>query len=1010
MNVIGDFSSLPALSVPFEAWKMLFGRSAELRAGQALIEQAAASRGGVLVLSGEPGIGKSALARALADAAEAAGGRVAFGRAWEVGGAPAYWPWTQALLELGLELESLLGNASGEMAAAQRLVAFDRVVRAVFTLSAERLLLVVLDDLHAADSASLELALVFARGIARQKVALVVTTRESELRQDSTQAELVAKLAREGKRIALRRLGEKEIGEWLASASFEGDPSDVLRLTEGNPLFVEEAVRLGVDRFADLAAGGVPMLLREHMERAGEQTRAVLGAAAVFGREATCSDVASLVELDRDRVAAAVREGVTVGVLAPSRPETLEFAHILLRDAFYWSLAPTLRAELHTRAARLLGARDADAALAAAHWLAAGDAAPVDEAVRGVVKAAQAALARHATEAAVALLDGARTALGGRVDEGGALVLDHAMADALMRSGAVDEARALAVVCAEKAKRLARPELLAAAALTYGAEMVSGQVDETMVRLLEEALEAVSPADRELHARVMARLAAAMVPPKSEEHMALARARADEALALARAAGDPKTLFYVLRFTAAALGYNVDVAARLAMVDELIRLARAHGDDLVYVNVGGFQVACLFEIGRPDAARAQADAFCRFIENLPLPQVQWRSIAVRSSLAALDARYDEARAFGEELHRLGSDAGGKSSRLAWGLLQIAVTLCDPDIERFKAIDAELCALLGSPTFAPWLACVHALAGRREQALECLKPVIAMPRGFPWLVTAGQVVALLEDASLAEKFYPLLKTEALNGRLFWGPGGSYPIGPTSRILGELALLKGDVDAARGHFDEALEQCGQIGAASLLALTERAVARLPRADAALRPSSKEARRGVSVELVREGDMWVVSTNAFAPLRIKHGKGVEYLRVLLESPGQEHHVLVLAGAGEAPEDAGVVLDERAKAEYRARVEDLEDRIAEGERHGDTGKVERARRELDAIAGELASALRLGGRDHKAASNVERARINVQRRIKDTISRIAEHAPELGRYLDATVRTGTYCSYQPI
>jgi hypothetical protein len=1010
---------------------MLFGRSAELRAGQTLIEQAAASRGGVLVLSGEPGIGKSALARALGDAAEAAGGRVAFGRAWEVGGAPAYWPWTQALLDVGIELEPLLGSASGEMAAAQRLVAFDRVVRAVFALSAERFLFIVLDDLHAADSASLELALAFARGVARQKVALVVTTRESELRQDSTQAELVAKLAREGKRLALRRLGEKEIGEWLASASFEGDASDVLRLTEGNPLFVEEAVRLGVDRFADLAAGGVPMLLREHMERASEATRAVLGAAAVFGREAKCPDVAALLALDLDRVAAAVREGVAVGVLAPARPETLEFAHILLRDAFYWSLAPSRRAELHLRAARLLGARETDAALAASHWLAAGDAAPVYDAVRGVVKAAEAALARHATEAAVVLLDGARTALGARLDEDAALVLDHAMAEALMRSGALDDARALAVSCAERAKRLARPELQAAAALTYGAEMVTGQVDPTMVRLLEEALEVVSPAlpaersdagvrapepkgegrrlNGALRARVLARLAAAMVPPKSEGDMERARAHADEALELGRAEGDPKTLFYVLRFTAATIGYSVDIATRKAMAEELHRLALAHHDDLVLANVGGFRAACLFEVGRPAEARAALDEYCRFIEGLPLPQVQWRAVAARASLAALDANYEEARALGEELHRLGLEPGGKSSLLAWGLLQIAVTICDGNIERFRAIEAELCGLLAGPTFAPWLACVHALVGRREQAIESLRPVIAMSKGFPWLVTAGQVVVLIEDAPLAEMFYPLLQSHELNGRLFWGPGGSYPIGPTSRILGELALLKGDVVAARTHFDEALEHCRQMGTAALLAATERAIARLPSVGAA-RPPSKEARKGVTIALVREGDMWVVSTNAFAPLRIKHGKGVEYLRLLIETPGQEHHVLVLAGAGEAPEDAGAVLDQRAKAEYRGRVEDLEDQIAEGERHGDAGRVERARRELDAIAGELASALRLGGRDHKAASNVERARINVQRRIKDTISRIAEHAPELGRYLEVTVRTGTYCSYEPI
>jgi predicted ATPase len=158
---------------------MLFGRSESLAVATRALDDAAAGRGGTLLATGEAGIGKSALARALAAQAEARGARVGFGRAWEVGGAPAYWPWSQALAELGLDLDELLGSASGAMASAQRLVAFDRVVRAVCALDGPVVL--ILDDLHAADVASLELALAFARAVARRHVLLVVTTRESEL-------------------------------------------------------------------------------------------------------------------------------------------------------------------------------------------------------------------------------------------------------------------------------------------------------------------------------------------------------------------------------------------------------------------------------------------------------------------------------------------------------------------------------------------------------------------------------------------------------------------------------------------------------------------------------------------------------------------------------------------------------------------------------------------------------------------------------------------------------------
>jgi hypothetical protein len=146
------------------------------------------------------------------------------------------------------------------------------------------------------------------------------------------------------------------------------------------------------------------------------------------------------------------------------------------------------------------------------------------------------------------------------------------------------------------------------------------------------------------------------------------------------------------------------------------------------------------------------------------------------------------------------------------------------------------------------------------------------------------------------------------------------------------------------------------------------------------------------------------------LKHARGMDYLDHLLRNPGREEYVLALAGAGEGPEDAGTILDDRAKNAYRGRVEDLRDQLTEAERNGDRGRATRAREELEAVAEQLASAVGLGGRDRKAASNVERARVNVQRRVKDAIRRIAEHDPALGRYLDATVRTGTYCVYRPV
>src|SRR5581483_4301869 len=128
-----------------------------------------------------------------------------------------------------------------------------------------------------------------ARGIARHPILIVATTRESELLDSHAHAELVGKLAREGERIALRRLDEAATSEWLVALGFEGNAHEVFRLTEGNPLFVEEAARMGIDRWT---AGGVSVMLRQHIERVSPPVREILAKASVLGREFRREDVA----------------------------------------------------------------------------------------------------------------------------------------------------------------------------------------------------------------------------------------------------------------------------------------------------------------------------------------------------------------------------------------------------------------------------------------------------------------------------------------------------------------------------------------------------------------------------------------------------------------------------------------------------------------------------------------------------------------------------------------------
>jgi hypothetical protein len=141
----------------------------------------------------------------------------------------------------------------------------------------------------------------------------------------------------------------------------------------------------------------------------------------------------------------------------------------------------------------------------------------------------------------------------------------------------------------------------------------------------------------------------------------------------------------------------------------------------------------------------------------------------------------------------------------------------------------------------------------------------------------------------------------------------------------------------------------------------------------------------------------------------KGFEYLAALVAAPHREIHVSDLVG-DEDRGDAGEVLDAKARTSYRQRAEELRAELDEARARNDLGRLERLTVELDAVTDELLAGTGLGGRARKAGSRVDRARVNVQRRIKDAIRRFGGEDQALGRYLEATIRTGTFCSFVPL
>lgn len=196
----------------------------------------------------------------------------------------------------------------------------------------------------------------------------------------------------------------------------------------------------------------------------------------------------------------------------------------------------------------------------------------------------------------------------------------------------------------------------------------------------------------------------------------------------------------------------------------------------------------------------------------------------------------------------------------------------------------------------------------------------------------------------------------------------------------------------------------------------------------PSNKVEQAGTTDGLfLREGDYWTVEY-AGEKTRLKDSKGLRYIAQLLRLPGREVHVLDLAATvegglpattkrtgaedgltSEGLGDAGDILDATSKAAYKRRLEDLHEELEEAESFNDPERVGRAQEEIDALVSQLTAGIGLGGRDRKAASQAERARVNITKSVKDALRKIdANHRP-LGEHLRTTIRTGAYCAYLP-
>lgn len=1107
------------------------GRARELGVLEAGLEDALSGRGGLVLIGGEAGIGKSRLADELSGKARTRGARVLWGRCWEAGGAPAYWPWVQAIRGYvrDVDREALiadLGSGSADVAQlipelheilpempapaptdpeGARFRLFDATTTFLRQAARAVPLVLVLDDLHAADAPSLLLLQFVAAELGDARILVLGAYREDGLEPEGQLASTLAEVARHRTTRLLRLSGldEAEIARFIESAVDAPARASlveaILEDTDGNPLFVGEAIRLlvaggEVDRAADMIALrlAVPPRLREVIGRRlgllSDACRGVLTVASVLGREFRLDGLAGATGLTADALLKAMDEAVAARVVTdvPGSLGTLRFSHALVRDVLYESLPPQRRVQLHGEIGEVLEelyADDLEAHLTelAHHFCEAARGGVVDRAVEYTRRAGERAATLLAYEEGVRLFRLSLQVLESKepVEAGTRCRLLLALGDAEAREGDLATAKETFLRAAEIARREHAPELLAAAALGYGGRFVWARAgsDRHVVPLLEEALRSLPDGDGPIRARLMARLAGALRDERAPDQQDRLSTQAVE---MARRIGDPATLSYALEGRFAATWWPDNAEERLAVATEMLQLARQADDAERISQALDWRMSALMELGDVPGVDVELEAMAVLVDEIRQPAQRWVMLNARVGRALLDGRFEEAERLLHESQGLGQRAqqwdAVFQSRIQTYILRWEQGRLNEMEDLIKRSVAEY------PTryaFRCLLAHLFCELERPDSARRAFEELARdnfgdLRRDNDWLFEMSllpQVADFLGDTGRAGILYDLLSP--YRGRHAVTPVEA-STGSMSRGLGVLASMLHRWDEATRHFEEALEWNASVGARPWEAHThhdharmllarddpgdrERALELLSRVLAICQDLGMVALQGKATALLeeygtspvrirapasssepthgpyvfrREGEYWSIRFERDA-FRLKDSKGLRYLAQLLGHPSREFLALQLMTAGlgsgstrAAPRSGrdlreaglrpssgrtGEVLDPQARQAYRRRLEELQEELEEAEGWADSERAARAREEMEFLAHELAAAVGLRGRDRRAPSDAERARVNVTKAIRAALARIAEHSPALGRHLESTIRTGTFCSYVP-
>ncbi|HWC11474.1 MAG TPA: AAA family ATPase [Acidimicrobiales bacterium] len=680
----------------------------------------------VMLLAGEPGVGKTRLAAELAAQVHGEGALVLAGRCDEDLGVP-FQLFVEPLRHFvdhspDDALPARLGRYGGELVRlvpelaervpglplpmtsdpeTERYRVFDAVAAWLGEASAAHPLLLVLDDLHWAAKPNLLLLRHVLRSGALGRVLVLGTYRDTELTHNHPLVELVADLRRGTPmgRLLLDGLTQQGVTAYLEEAvggDLEERGRAVARAihaqTQGNPFFVREVLRHLVETGAFHKQNGrwearlpaeelgIPEGVREvvgrRLTRLSEMCNRVLRVASVMGPEFDLQVLRVAGDLDEESVLAALEEAIAARLVveSPARAMRYRFAHTLMRETVYGELSTARRVTLHRRVAEALestyAARLDDHLPALAHHYA-NAAIPVGASKKAVAFARQAgdrALVQLAHHDAITFFQQALDLLEiseGEPDLGERLEILIRLGEAQRRAGDPAHRDTLIAAC-----RLARdrgdPEALARAALANSRGMfaIIGTVDEDRTAMLEAALETQGGEDTTLRARLMANLAGEVVYAKDQERRY--RLSAD-ALAMARRLEEPQTLAHTLLARIVAIWGPGTAHERLAASEELLAVA-TELDDSVLVCAGCWhRFIAAMETGEVAIADRCLERAERLADDLGQPTIRWLTMILRANRLLTVGLLAESEHVAAQGFALGRSAGHPDAFLYYGI-------------------------------------------------------------------------------------------------------------------------------------------------------------------------------------------------------------------------------------------------------------------------------------------------------------------------------------------------------